>query len=168
MKHALLTLTACILAGATLASPGVAQTPDVAIPALVDFSASVAGMRTVLEPVCTSLAVHEFDVADLPIAEHSHTQIDCTGFLHAGQPRLAEFVFADDVLAFVWILTTQAEEASLHDALTARFGSPSHTAEGVIAYVDHQVALRRDTPELLYYSENFAPEYREWFDQMAQ
>jgi len=168
MKYALLTLTACILAATKLTSPGLAQAPDVSAPVLADFGASVADMRSALEPACTTINVRELDVAEMPIAQNSHTQIDCTGFVHAGQARLAEFVFADDALAFVWILTDAGEEAGLHAALTAQFGDASHDNPDVFAYTDHHVALRRDTPELLYYSPVIAPVYRSWFDQMSQ
>jgi hypothetical protein len=93
--------------------------------------------------------------------------VDCQGLFHAGSGRLAEFVFADDSLAFVWVLTTAEEEPKILDALLETYGEPTHDTPLFVAFTDAFVALRRDTPELLYYGEAVAPVYRAWFDQSA-
>ncbi|MEO0974675.1 MAG: hypothetical protein AAFX85_16420, partial [Pseudomonadota bacterium] len=106
----------------------------------------------------------ELEPAALPIARESHVQLDCHSFVHAGGRRLAEFVFADDALVFIWVLTSAEEEPALDAALRTAFGAPSHETPGFFAFVEHRVALRRDKPELLYYGEAVAPMFEAWFD----
>ena len=168
MKPALFLTALALFASPACATNPATSGPDVTLPAVIEFGAGVAAMQASLAPFCSSLERREMDVAELPVARLSHTQLDCAGFAHAGGERLAEFVFADDTLVFVWILTTAAEEGALTAALTGEFGVPTHALDGVFAWTDDHVALRRDTPELLYYSEAVAPQYRGWFDQMAQ
>jgi hypothetical protein len=150
-----------------MTSTAIAAEPSVVTPAVFEFGSSVAHMNASLQSACETLDVRELDVADMPIAQNSHTQIDCHGFDHAGQPRLAEFVFADDALAFVWVLTEAEEAPVLRAALEAEFGTPTHDTSMFTAFADNNVSLRHDTPEFLYYGEHIAPMYRGWFDQMA-
>lgn len=144
-----------------------AQADDLELPANIAFGENLDVMTPVLEDLCANHDVRTLDPADLPIAELSHVQVDCHGFDHAGAARLAEFVFADDRLAFIWILTDASEEAEHLDALHTRYGTPTHDTPAFVAFADDRVALRRDTPEFLYYGEEIAPMYRAWFDQMA-
>lgn len=146
---------------AMLAEPGVNR------PVEFEFGRSVEHMRATLQPVCDTLEIRQLDPADMPIAQNSHTQIDCQGFDHAGKPRLAEFVFADDALAFVWVLTGADEADALRAGLEVEYGVPTHDTAMFTAFADDYVALRHDTPEFLYYGEHIAAMYRGWFDQMA-
>jgi hypothetical protein len=159
------------LAFASLSTAACATEPtdtlDVTVPAVIEFGSSAQQMNTALEPMCANITMRSLDPAELPIAEHSHVQIDCDGFAHAGADRQAEFVFADDRLAFVWILTEAEEEPALLAHMVAEYGEPSHSTDMFIAFADQHTALRRDRPEFLYYSETVAPMYRGWFDQMA-
>ncbi|MEM9304354.1 MAG: hypothetical protein AAGE01_19745 [Pseudomonadota bacterium] len=152
------------LAQLALLMPLVAAGSPAAPPSAVAFGATVEATRAELAKRCDRLDVRALDPAALPIAQESHLQLDCHGFEHAGAARLAEFVFADDALAFVWVLTEAAEEAALRDQLIDAFGDPSHETPEFIAFVDHRVALRRDKPELLYYGAAVAPLYEAWFD----
>ncbi len=142
-------------------------TVPVGAPKVAEFGATVSAMQTALTPLCTQIETRELDIAKLPVAKHSHTQIDCTGLQHAGGKRLAEFVFADDALVFVWVLTEAEEEGALLKALKQQFGVPTHELDAVVAFTDHRLALRRDKPELLYYAEEVADVYSGWFDSMA-
>lgn len=144
-----------------------AQADPVTLPSQVTFGAGLADLEPVLANLCDSYEVRTLDPAELPIAQTSHVQVDCEGFDHAGQPRLAEFVLADDQLAFIWVLTESAEEAGHLAALGAAHGTPTHDTAAFVAWADDHVALRRDIPEFLYYGEAVAPMYRAWFDQMA-
>ena len=156
-----LALGACALAD-TPASPGPAEAPVVA-----RFGASLADIRPLLDTVCTHLTVRDLPLEQMPIATTSHVQADCEGLDHAGAPRLAEFVFADDALAFVWVLTEASEADTLRTALELAHGAPSHDLAPVTAFTQAHMALRHDTPELLYYGAHIAPVYDGWFDQMA-
>lgn len=140
---------------------------NIAPPDSARFGSSVAVMTPEFENKCDRYEVRQLDPAELPIAQTSHVQVDCSGFSHAGKKRLAEFVFADDRLAFIWVLTTAAEEETLLKLLRAAYGEPTHDTSLFVAFADDNLALRRDIPELLYYSQTVAPVYRGWFDQSA-
>ena len=158
------TLIALSSSGCVHAQPGQI---DVGPPASARFESSLAAMTAEFDARCQTYDVRELDLASLPIAETSHVQVDCHGFSHAGGERLAEFVFADDSLVFMWVLTSAEEEAALLKALLASYGAPTHDTPLFVAFADDFLALRRDIPELLYYSETVAPLYRGWFDQSA-
>lgn len=160
-------LTLLASSGCSLAQEPQPATPAIAAPVIMQFGASLDALRANFSEACETHDVRELDPAELPIATTSHVQVDCHGFEHAGSARLAEFVFADDALAFVWVLTDANEEAVLRAALEASYGTPTHDAAGIIAFADNHTALRRDVPELLYYSAEFADTYRAFFDQMA-
>jgi len=162
--RSLLSLTAA-LAGLTACAN--AQTLDVSLDSRVAFDASLEAMTPVFDRVCAHYRVRELSIEDLPIAQNSHIQVDCNGFQHAGQAREAEFVFADDQLAFVWVLTDAAEEPGLLAQMHSTYGTPTHDTPMFVAFADDLTALRRDTPEFLFYSARIAPMYRGWFDQMA-
>tara|TARA_R110000868_G_scaffold2384_3_gene17623 strand:- start:7619 stop:8146 length:528 start_codon:yes stop_codon:yes gene_type:complete len=163
----LATLTLLASGGCSMARTLQPDTPSIAAPAMMQFGASLDTMRAAFDAACETYDVRELSPADLPIATTSHVQVDCRGFDHAGAVRLAEFVFADDALAFVWVLTDASEETVLRAALEASFGTPTHDADAIIAFADSHTALRRDVPELLYYSPDIADMYRAFFDQMA-
>ena len=140
---------------------------NVAPPAIAEFGQSLTAMTPKFDSACERYEIRELDPASLPIAQNSHVQVDCDGFRHAGSTRLAEFVFADDSLAFIWVLTGAEEEEALLQQLKARYGQPTHDTALFVAFADDNLALRRDIPELLYYAEAVAPLYRGWFDQSA-
>ncbi|WP_323761916.1 hypothetical protein [Maricaulis sp.] len=155
------TLTAC-----ASAQPAASAGPDSA-PDAARFGASLATIRPLLETACTTLTIRELPLEELPIAQTRHIQAECGGLAHAGAPRDAEFVFADDALAFVWVLTDAGEADTLRAALEAAHGAPSHDLPPATAFTQARLALRHDTPELLYYGAHVAPMYEGWFDQMA-
>ncbi|WP_297732385.1 hypothetical protein [uncultured Maricaulis sp.] len=161
LAAAAIALTAC----ATAPSP--AQTGPEAAPSIARFGESLATIRPMLDAACDTLTIRELPLEEMPVAQTSHVQADCTGLDHAGAPREAEFVFADDALAFVWVLTEAAEADGLRAALEAAHGAPSHDLPPATAFTQAHMALRHDTPELLYYGGHVAPMYQGWFDQMA-
>ncbi len=164
-------LSAAFIACALTSAPANAQASAQADPLTLDpairFDASLSDLSATFDRLCTGYEARTLDPAELPIAEHSHVQVDCEGFDHAGAARLAEFVFADDRLAFIWVLTEASEEAGHLASMRAKYGEPSHDTPLVVAFTHERTALRRDIPEFLYYSDTIAPIYQGWFDQMA-
>jgi len=154
-------LTACASAQSP-APAGPERAPDAA-----RFGASLDEIQPLLDAACTSVTIRELPLEEMPIAQTSHIQADCTGLDHAGAPRDAEFVFADDALAFVWVLTGAGEAEALRASLEAAHGDPSHDLPPATAFTQARLALRHDTPELLYYGAHIAAMYEGWFDQMA-
>jgi len=155
------TLAACASAQ-PVAPAGPQSAPDAA-----RFGASLDVIRPLLDVACTSITIRELPLEEMPIAQTSHIQAECSGLDHAGAPREAEFVFADDALAFVWVLTDAGEADALRAALETAHGAPSHDLPPATAFTQARLALRHDTPELLYYGAHVAAMYEGWFDQMA-
>ena len=149
----------CAIAGAALAN-------DVRKPDIIAFGASAAEMAIALEPYCRDQAMKTVEPPQIPGAA-KQSQLDCAEFNYFGAPRLAEFVFADDALTIVWILTDKSEESALITAFKAAYGDPSHDTPAFTAFADSLAAVRKDVPEALYYSQSVAAAYRGWFDQQA-
>ncbi len=55
--------------------------------------------------------------------------VDCDEFQSGGGARRAEFIFADDTLAMVSILTEARDEAELLRQMTLAYGPPTHKNE---------------------------------------
>ena len=158
-----------ILALALLASTACAHAAasDVDLNTSIRFDASLEELSPVFDQVCTSWEAETLNPAELPIAQNSHVQVNCQGFQHAGGARLAEFVFADDSMAFVWVLVEEGELDGFATRMRGVYGEPTHDTPMFTAFADNNAALRRDIPEFLFYSDSIAPMYRGWFDQMA-
>lgn len=130
-----------------------------------DFGQSLEGMHAHFDQVCETWEVRHFDPPQIPFAQESHAQVDCQGYDHAGAERLAEFVFVDGQLGFVWVLIEEGELAGFAQALDQDQGEPTYTNATFRAYTQARVALRYDVPEFLYYSRTYAPMFEAWFAQ---
>ena len=136
-------------------------------PKSINFSTGLEAYQSELGAHCDSVTVHRFDPPELPGTDREHLQLDCEGFDFWGKPRLAEFVFRDGKLALVWILTSPEEEAVLESELKKTYGQASHTSGDFTAFSAYQAALRKDVPEVLFYSPDMAPMFEAWFSQNA-
>ncbi|MFC4347290.1 hypothetical protein ACFO5Q_05490 [Kordiimonas lipolytica] len=160
LKHI---ITAGVIAIATTAT---AHADDFK-PEAIDFDQSLPSMRTVLSAVCSSTTERNIDPIEIPGTRRAQTQIDCTGLSFGGKLRLAEFVFRDDELALVWVLTDKVEEQAIEARMTKLFGTPSHKAGSATAFTHAHTALRKDIAEVLFYAPSVAPMFEAWFDQMV-
>lgn len=158
-----------LLAAALIATSAcaTATASDLSLDNSIRFDASLDTLSPVFNTLCTSWEAVTMNPAELPIAQTSHVQVNCQGFQHAGDARLAEFVFADDRMAFVWVLIDASELDGFAEDLRGVYGQPTHDTAMFTAFADNNTALRRDIPEFLFYSQTIAPMYRGWFDQMA-
>ncbi|WP_019961516.1 hypothetical protein [Woodsholea maritima] len=129
------------------------------------FGHSVDALEAHFNQVCTQWEVRRFDPPQVPFAQESHQQVDCQGYDFAQSPRLAEFVFVDGGLAFVWILVEGEELPQLAQELSQEWGAPRFDNAMFAAFPQGAVALRRDVPEVLYYSPDYAPMFEGWFAQ---
>lgn len=159
------TISTALFTILTLTQVSLAQ--DEFKPKSIDFSNDLATYQAALGAHCESVTVRRFDPPELPGTEREHLQLDCEGFNFWGKPRLAEFVFRDGILALVWILTNPEEEAVLEAELKKIYGQASHTSRDFTAFTAHQSALRKDVPEVLFYSTDMAPMFEAWFSQNA-
>ena len=151
-------LSAFALFAASAHAEGVGHPPEAL------YGASVNGVATALEGRCTTINIRQIDPPQVPGAT-TQAQIDCDGYGYFGAPRLAEFVFADDELLLIWILTEKSEEAALIDAFKAEYGEPTHDTDGMTAFANNRAAVRKDVPEALYYSAAIADLVRARFEQ---
>lgn len=159
-KPLFLSLSAAMALGAC------ATAQDVSKPDVIAFGETSAAMTDVLQAHCAEQNLREVDPPSMP-GVSSQVQIDCKGFPYFGARRLAEFVFADDALTLVWILTEKSEEDALIAAFKDQYGAPSHDTPMFTAFADYRVAVRKDIPEALYYAPQAAEAFRTWFDQQA-
>ena len=135
-------------------------------PAVVRMGATIAETRTALEKLCTKITIQEYKrpfIALRELVKDKQTQLDCDGFMYFGKPRWAEFIFADDSLELVWILTDKSDEPALLNALIAASGQPTHRNDKFIATAKGRIAIRTDKPESLFYSERIAKHAEGWF-----
>ncbi len=141
---------------------------DPAAPAAFQFGVGEADHAATFESACTSFERRELPTEGMPMAAESHVQFDCQGFDYYGAARLAEFVFVDDALSHVWVLTGAEDLGGLAEAFDAGLGIPSHVVPGLVrAYIPARAALRYDVPEALYMSESAAPFFAGWFDGLV-
>lgn len=136
-------------------------------PDLVYFPAKYESLQDELSQHCTSLESRKIEPAEIPDTKFSQVQLDCQGFQYEGKSRLAEFVFRDGLLVLVWILTDKSEEVSLEKKLIAEYGKPSHQSAGFTAFTSKHSALRKDKPEVLFYSPAVAPLFEAWFSNQS-
>ncbi len=150
---------------AAVTAPLAAQ--SVERPDVIVFGSTVAEMEANLAALCEGQTSRRIDPPFLPDVENEQMQIDCEGFSFLGLPRHAEFVFRDDSLEMVWVMTEAEEDSAILEQMRAAYGMPSHESEPYVAFVEHRTALRREPPEVLFYSENLAEAYAEFFDANA-
>lgn len=135
-------------------------------PAVAQIGAPLEESEGRLRPLCKKLDARQIKPAFLVLREFvkvRQMQLDCDGFQFAGGPRWAEFIFADDTLAMVWILTEARDEAELLRQMTKAYGAPTHRNEKFIAFADHGAALRTDRPEVLFFAPHLKGNILPWF-----
>ena len=133
----------------------------------IDFAMTLTEARAHLANICTSVSEREIKPAQIPGTRNKQMQLDCNGYVFHGKDRLAEFMFRDNELMLVWILTSAEEETTLEAWMESTNGTPTHKASEFTAFTNHQMALRKTPHEVLYYSENAAPMFEAWFDSAA-
>jgi len=134
------------------------------LPNVVRYGATVADMQTRLASSCQTMNTRRIEQPFLPDVKDKQMQIDCEGFQFLGKLRRAEFVFRDDSLEMIWILTTAEEQSLILKAMMdAANGAPTHRNDKYIAFTNNRTALRLDRPEVLFYSEKLAPHIQTWF-----
>ena len=141
-----------LTAGATFA-----HAQEFSRPGVIVFSATTAQMETALSGRCAKMTTRKIDPPFLPNIQTEQMQIDCDGFEFFGKPRWAEFVIGDDSLEMVWILTEAEEEDALRAAMTEAYGAPSSVSDDMELFAAARAGLRKDKPEVLFYSHKLAP-----------
>jgi hypothetical protein len=122
-------------------------------PSSIRFGATVSQMQNVLRRFCKTQVTRRIDPPFLDGVKDRQMQIDCEGYVFRGKPRHAEFVFGDDDLKMVWVMTDPQERHALEKAMRSAYGTPSHVNANYVGFVSSRVALRLDRAEVLFYSQ---------------
>ncbi|MEZ5920608.1 MAG: hypothetical protein R3C60_04565 [Parvularculaceae bacterium] len=138
---------------------------DASRPQIIEFGASVASMEAALSARCLTQSKRETEPF-LP-AHKTQMQIDCEGFDYFGGAHKAEFIFGDDRLIIVWILTGEEVEDALDRAFRKSFGEPTHISADFVAFADNNTAIRKEPAEVLFYGDEVADAFRGWFDSQT-
>jgi hypothetical protein len=147
-----------------------AQANDPLRPEVVRYGASLEQTQAALAGVCRTIDVRRISPPARVLRTHvkrEQLQLDCDGFPYRGAPRWAEFVFADDSLEIVWIMTRAEDEQPLLAALRGEYGDPTHHNDQFVAFLDAGAALRLDVPEVLFYSPKLAQQVAGWFAKQS-
>jgi ketosteroid isomerase-like protein len=123
-------------------------------PDSIRFGATVKQMETALQSLCSKMVTRRIDPPFLDVVKDRQMQIDCEGFVFRDKPRHAEFVFGDDDLKMVWVMTDSQERVALEAAMRSAYGPPNHTNEKYVGFTSARVALRLDRPEILFYAQS--------------
>jgi hypothetical protein len=132
-------------------------------PEVIIYGASVAEIARALNGVCISRQTRRINPPFQKDVAREQMQIDCEGFPFQNGSRHAEFVFRDDALMMVWIMTGKTEDAALEQAMTATYGSPKKRGRTYLEYKKGLAALRLDKHEVLFYGPAMAREIETWF-----
>ena len=132
-------------------------------PTVIRFGSKVAEIQTALAGSCSTINVREINPPFLNDVKQKQMQIDCEGFPFLGGARHAEFVFRDDSLEMVWIMTTPAEQESIRAAMREAYGGESIRNANYEAWLRARAALRVKPTEVLFYSEGVARGVEEEF-----
>jgi hypothetical protein len=91
---------------------------------------------------------------------NAQIQLNAFGIEYAGFPRKFEARFGDGKLNTLWILTAKGEEDRIRQKLIAEYGHPIFLNEKWEFFSGWTVALRKDTPEVLFLSTSQALNYK--------
>lgn len=131
-------------------------------PKIIEFGTSMNEMQSRLTSLSDSVVVRKNKPIQLPTAKNEQSQLDVYGFEYAGKKRKAEFIFADDALDIVWILTDAEEEQRFIQRFKSKYGDPSHIKEEVTFFLDNATAVRNKPHEVLFISERLIEQYRQF------
>lgn len=132
-------------------------------PAVIRYGATVPEIESALKGACQSRQTRQINPPFLTEVKDKQMQIDCDGFPFLGKSRWAEFVFRDNSLEMVWIMTSAAEESAILRTMSNIFGAPTERNDKYAAFPVNRTALRLDRPEVLFYSDKLASYVEPWF-----
>ena len=123
-------------------------------PDSIRFGATVNQMETLLANLCKTVNTRRVNPPLLKGVTDRQMQIDCEGFIFLGKPRHTEFIFADDELKMVWVMTDPNERVALEETMRSAYGTPNYISEKYIGFASSRVAIRLDRAEVLFYAED--------------
>lgn len=159
-KH-VLALSVCITAMATAESNFITHNQT------LPFDQSIDEVKAHLETACSDIILHQNQTLELPTATTSQVQIDCTDYAPMNHQGLTEWVFADNRLDIVWLLTPLSELNKVKNTLENDGIQPDYALDAMADfYLDRGFGIRYEPTELLYHSERLTPFYRAWLESL--
>lgn len=129
----------------------------------ISFGQKLDVATNMLKSLCKKLTSLEIKPAQIPNTKIRQIQLDCHGYNYAGKERLAEFVFKDDELFLVWILVNRNELASLEKSMLKKYNNANYNNDLFAGFTQHNTALRKDIPEVLFYAPQASEQFEMWF-----
>lgn len=165
MKHNSITILLIIITAITLSAYG---KTDITKPNDFVFGQDIETVKKQLEGKCSKITQENIMPIQLPTAKKSQDQINCSGYIFAGQKRDIELVFADGKLDLVWILTTAEEERFFVSEYTKLYGDPTHKLKEAAFFLNHGVGVRNNPHEVLFLADRLKAPYKQWLDSQAE
>lgn len=137
---------------------------DTRIPGFIRFGETKTIIIPELQNVCTIDTIKEHQQVQLPTVQISQTQIDCSGFLYAGKTRKAEFIFSDNKLDLVRIITEAGEEQNFIIAYSQTYGEPSHKKNDITFFMKDGIGVSSNPSEILLISDRLKEPFRLWLE----
>ena len=128
------------------------------LPSILQFGASFKALKAELEAQCQPMLIKETKPW-LPNKPEKQLQVNCFNLNYLGFPRKLEFVFGDDQLELVWILSAKEEEGRIRELLVDYFGPASNVTPDWETFKRGEVYLRKDKPEVLAVSASLVSHY---------
>ncbi|MFC3093927.1 hypothetical protein DRW07_10630 [Alteromonas sediminis] len=132
------------------------------------FGQKLSAVLTHLETHCTSVSVKRNLDLEVPTATESQTQVDCKNYAPLKHDGLSEWVFADDSLDIVWVLSPMAHLQHTKATLTQQ-GISADYSMGNMAdfYLERGFGFRYQPTEYLYFSDRLKPFYKQWLEHQS-
>lgn len=131
------------------------------------FGQSVEDVKEHLETACSDLIVHENQALELPTATSTQLQIDCTDYAPLAHNGLSEWIFADNHLDIVWVLSPRSDLEDVKSTLNKEGITPDYALNGMADfYLERGFGIRYEPSEFLYHSERLTPFYRAWLESL--
>ena len=131
------------------------------------FGQNLAQVLERLKGQCSRLVVNENLPLEVPTATLSQTQIDCFDYKPLQHIGVSEWIFADDFLDIVWVLSPMSELEITKSKLTNNGITPDYSLPNMADfYLDRGFGFRYQPTEALYYSDRLIPYYRAWLENL--
>jgi hypothetical protein len=137
---------------------------EVLKPELLKFGASMEDLIISLTPLCDSIVEKKNEPIQLPTVVNTQSQLDCYGFMYAGDKRKVELIFADNYMDMIWILTGSDEEENFIKEFKNHFGEPTHIKSDATFFINNGAAVRNEPHEVMFISERLLEPYKQWLD----
>jgi hypothetical protein len=131
------------------------------------FGQNLAEVIKRLEALCESIVLHPDQALEVPTATQSQTQIDCINYQPLQHEGVSEWIFADNQLDIVWVLSPLDTLEESKSGLSEKGIVPDYRLPGMADfYLERGFGYRYQPTEFLYFSDRLIPYYRAWLQSL--